>query len=102
MCNTVPGSLSKAGRMRRHLGWIAVCGFAAALLLLGSAWVLSGRGTWRDVTLRFSEWKLPRCAALSGQSANRTIAWVGGESIGMAIPATLRYRPGAGDQVSIT
>jgi hypothetical protein len=87
--------------MRRHLGWIAAAGFAAAILLLGTAWVLSGRGTWRDVTLRFSEWRLPRCEAPSGQSASRKIAWDGGESVGIAIPATLRYQPGSGDQVSI-
>lgn len=87
--------------MRRHLGWIAIAGFAAAVILLGGAWLLSGRGGPSDIARRFSEWNLPRCGAPSGQSASREIAWEGADSVGIAIPATLRYRPGTGENMKV-
>lgn len=88
--------------MRKHLGSIAAGGLFIAVVFLGGAWLLEGRGAWRDFAVSMSEWRLPRCEALSGRAGIRTIAWTGGESVGVAIPATLRYEPGAGDQVSIT
>lgn len=87
--------------MRKHLGLIAIGGLFIAAIFLGGAWLLEGRGGWRDFAHSVSEWRLPRCEALSGRTAIRTIAWNGGESVGVGIPATLRYAPGTGDQVSI-
>jgi hypothetical protein len=87
--------------MRKHLGLIAAGGLFVAAIFLGGAWLLEGRGGWRDFAHGVSEWRLPRCEALSGRSDVRTIAWSGRESVGVAIPATLRYEPGSGDQVSI-
>ncbi|MBS0280118.1 MAG: DUF2807 domain-containing protein [Proteobacteria bacterium] len=87
--------------MRKHLGLIAIGGLFIAAIFLGGAWLLEGRSGWRDFRLGISEWRLPRCEALSGRAGIREIAWSGGESVGVAIPATLRYEPGTGDQVSI-
>lgn len=87
--------------MRKHLGSIAFGGLFIAVIFLGGAWLLEGRGDWRDFAHSVSEWRLPRCEALSGRAGIRNIAWNAGESVGVAIPATLRYEPGAGDQVSI-
>ena len=87
--------------MRKRLGLIATAGLLIAVIFLGGFWLLEGRNGWRDVSLRYSQWRLPRCEALSGKAGTREIAWTGGESVGIAIPATLRYQPGAGDQVRI-
>ena len=88
--------------MRKHLGSIAIGGLFVAVIFLGGAWLLEGRGGWRDFAHSVSEWRLPRCDALSGRPGTRSIAWSGGQSVGVAIPATLRYEPGGGDQVSIS
>jgi hypothetical protein len=37
----------------------------------------------------------------SGQQGSRSLAWNGGDSVAIAIPAMVHYRPGAGDQVVI-
>ena len=87
--------------MRKHLGSIAVGGLFIAAIFLGGAWLLEGRSGWRDFAQGISEWRLPRCEALSGQQGSRSIAWSGGEGVGVAIPATLRYEPGTSDQVRI-
>ena len=87
--------------MRKRLGLIATAGLFIAVIFLGGFWLLEGRNGWRDVSLRYSQWRLPRCEALSGKAGTREIAWTGGESVGIAIPATLRYAPGTGDQVHI-
>jgi hypothetical protein len=87
--------------MQRHLGWIAIAGFAVAAIFLGGAWLLTGRGGPSDIARHFSEWNLPRCGPLSGRPASREIAWDGADKVGIAIPATLRYRPGTGDNVKV-
>ena len=87
--------------MRKYLGSIAIGGLFIAVVFLGGAWLLEGRNGWRDFMLSMSEWRLPRCEALSGRAGIRNIAWNGGESVGVAIPTTLRYAPGTGDQVRI-
>jgi hypothetical protein len=87
--------------MRKHLGWIAIGGLFIALIFLGGAWLLAGRNDWREFAQRYTDWTLPRCEALSGRTASRKIAWSGRESVGVAIPSTLRYRPGSGDQVTV-
>lgn len=87
--------------MRKRLGLIATVGLSIAVIFLGGFVLLEGRNGWRDVSLRYSQWRLPHCEALSGKAGTREIAWTGGDSVGMAIPATLRYAPGTGDQVRI-
>ncbi len=87
--------------MRKRLGLIAAAGLSIAVIFLGGFWILEGRNGWRDVSLRYSQWRLPHCEALSGKAGTREVAWTGGESVGIAIPATLRYTPGTGDQVRI-
>ena len=38
----------------------------------------------------------------SGQQGSRNIPWNGGDSVAIAIPAMVHYRPGAGDMVQVT
>lgn len=88
--------------MRKHLGWIAAAGLAACVLLLGGAWLIAGKAGLGDIALRLSAARLPICRGDgSDRPVSREIAWDGADSIGIAIPATVRYSPGSGDQVKV-
>ena len=89
--------------MRKYLVWIAAGGFLASAAFLTGAWLISGGGGWNEFLLRASAARLPACGeALAGQSASRDIAWNAGDSVGVAIPATVRYSPGNGAGMKVS
>lgn len=89
--------------MRKNLGLIAILGFAAALVFLAAAWLMSGKAGLFDFTLRLAELRLPACRGdAAGRTATRDIAWDGSPSMGTALPATVHYRPGSGDRLKVT
>jgi hypothetical protein len=86
--------------MRKHLGLIAIAGFVAAVLLLIAAWRMGGGGTLGDMAMRLSQARLPLCAEeAAGKSMSREIAWTGGETVSVDIPADIENRPGDSDQM---
>ena len=89
--------------MRKNLGLIAVIGFAASAALLAGAWLISGKGGLADFSLRLAQIRLPACGDdNAGHTATREIAWDGTPRVGLAIPATVRYRPGSGGTLKAT
>lgn len=88
--------------MQKHLGWIAAGGFVAAAIFLIGAWLISGKLGLGDIALRLSGSGLPACRDdVSGRVASRDIAWDGSSRMGIAMPATVRYRPGSGDLLKV-
>jgi len=89
--------------MRKNLGLIAVIGFAAAAAFLAGAWLLSGKAKLSDIMLRLSSAGLPSCGEVgAGRTASRTLDWDGSIRMGIAIPATVHYRPGSGEKLLVT
>lgn len=82
--------------MRSKLAMIALSGFAISAVCLGGAAALGVN------KIGFGDFDLPRCdLSPTGQSASRNLAWDGSDSAGIAVPATVHYRRGQGDQVVV-
>ena len=89
--------------MGKKLGLIAVAGLVAAVILLGVAWRLTGNRGVGEMALRLAEWRLPRCAEpFAGHTTSRDLAWTGGDSVAIGVPAAMHYQPGTGDKLTVT
>ena len=86
--------------MRKYLGLIAIAGLLAAVLLLYASWRTGGGGTLADIALRIAQSRLPLCAEeAAGKTMSREIAWTGGETVSVDIPADIENRPGDSDKM---
>jgi Putative auto-transporter adhesin, head GIN domain len=94
--------------MRKKLAVIAVTGFAVSALCLGGAFALGG-GQLGDAVFNLGnigdDFGLPRCDISGSPVATeqtRSMAWDGDEgSVAIAIPATVHYQAGMGDQLIV-
>ena len=81
---------------------VGISGLVVCGVCLGAAAAIGGKAL-RDAHSEFDGlWGGKHCGFdLSGQEGSRSLAWTGGDSVAIAIPAKVHYRPGAGDQVVI-
>ncbi len=85
--------------MRSKFAMIALSGFAISALSLGGILLTGGPAD----AAAFSIFGLPRCDfEPTGRSATRRLAWDGSDTAGIAVPASVHYRRGQGDQVVVT
>jgi Putative auto-transporter adhesin, head GIN domain len=88
--------------MRTKLAVIALSGFAVAVACLGAAGALDA-GKLADSIAGFGDSNLPRCdLSLTGQQATRKFNWDGSDTAGVAVPASVHYHRGQGDQLVVT
>jgi hypothetical protein len=88
--------------MRKNLGLIAVIGFAASVVFLAGAWLMSGKANWSGILFRLSAADLPSCGEENaGRAASRALDWDGSERVGVAIPAIVHYRPGSAEKLVV-
>jgi Putative auto-transporter adhesin, head GIN domain len=88
--------------MRTKLALIALSGFTVAAVCLGGAFALGGKMNIADAITSFGDSDLPRCEALTAQSATRSLPWDNSDTAGVAVPANVHYRRGQGDQLVVT
>ena len=82
---------------------VGITGLVVCGVCLAAAAAIGGKAL-QDAQV--SEFRRPdgpaRCDfEASGQQGSRSLAWNGGDSVAIAIPAMVHYRPGTGDQVVI-
>jgi len=87
--------------MPRTLGWIAALGLGVGVVSLSLAYATGGGEV--DRLLSRSRFALQSCSDNKGTSggAERRLAWTGGDTIDIALPATVHFRGGAGDEVVV-
>jgi hypothetical protein len=82
--------------MRTTLAIMLLSGLAISAASLGAA---AAFGAGRS---GFGDFDLPLCDPVpAGQSATRSLNWDGSDTAGIAVPATVHYRRGQGDQVVV-
>ena len=87
--------------MVRPLGWIAAVGLSAGVVFLSLAYATGGRDVRRIAGFDFD---LPfggSCEKNGATATERRLAWTGGDTIGIAVPSTVHYRGGSGDEVIV-
>ncbi|HXR94563.1 MAG TPA: DUF2807 domain-containing protein [Rhizomicrobium sp.] len=83
--------------MRTSLAVLALSGVALSIACLGAAAAAQGAGR-----ISFFGSDMPRCdLSTTGQTATRSLKWDGSDTAGIAVPATVHYRRGQGDQVVV-
>ena len=89
--------------MVRTLGWIAAGGLSIGFVSLALAYVVAGRDL--DALLGRSTFLAHSCgdgsAKGDGKPTERRLAWQGGDTVEIALPATVRYRGGEGSEVIV-
>src|SRR6476469_4377686 len=87
--------------MPRTLGWIAAIGLGVGVVSLSLAYVTGGRDVGR--LLGRGQFALQSCGGKNGTAggSERRLAWTGGDTIDIALPATVHFRGGAGDEVIV-
>lgn len=91
--------------MIRKLGWLAAGGFGVGIIAFGLVAALGAHELpWRQIS---SIWPLAS-ACPGGEDVNvdptvteRHWAWEGGDSVEIAVPGTVHYRGGRGDEVTV-
>jgi hypothetical protein len=84
--------------MLRTLAVIAGAGLTISALSLGLAHALGGPD-WDDMDFDgFDFGGSARCDR-DGPQGTRNLAWAGGDTVRINVPATVHYRPGSGDQL---
>lgn len=88
----------------KHLGWIALGGFAVGFVSLGAAYAAGGKELWQLDNI--PTWGLIHaaqgsCGGSTTENAERRFAWTGGESVDIAVSGNVRYKVGDGDEVVI-
>jgi hypothetical protein len=87
--------------MVKNLGWIAVGGLSVGVACLSLASVIGGDGVYNLVGRGFA---FDRSCVGDGAKADQNVserrwAWDGGDTIDIAVPATVHFRGGDGDEV---
>jgi hypothetical protein len=87
--------------MVRNLGWVAVGGLSIGVASLSLAAAIGGDGVYGLVGRGFAfDRSCAGDSAKSDQNASeRRWAWDGGDTIDIAVPATVHFRGGDGDEV---
>jgi hypothetical protein len=92
--------------MTKKLGWIATIGFAVGFTALLVAFATGGSEAVEWARLQNlgdkTFWKM-RCenTAATDGATERRWAWDGGDAVTIAVPATVRYRGGEGEEVVV-
>ena len=94
--------MSGRGFFSRNLALIAIVAFGAAAIALSGAWLMMGSMGIADFAIGLANARLPVCGDLAGRTASRELAWNAGGTASIGIPATLRYSPHNGAQVTVT
>ncbi len=85
--------------MVRPLGWVAAGGLGVGVVFLSLVYVTGGNDMRRLVDLGLS---LSRsCDSKGATASERRLAWNGGDTINIALPATVHYSGGLGDEVIV-
>ena len=89
--------------MAKTLGWIAVGGLGVGFVSLALAYVLAGRDL--DALLDRGSFLAHSCGDGSGKvdakQTERRLAWQGGDTVEISLPASVRYRGGEGSEVIV-
>jgi hypothetical protein len=89
--------------MLKKLAVVAVSGLVVCAICLGAAAAIGGKALHESGFDFGSFGDSPRCAfAPSDAQGSRSLAWSGGDSVAIAIPAKVHYRRGTGDQVVLS
>lgn len=87
--------------MSTKLAFIALSGFALSIAGLGAATALDAGPLAHAIS--FGDFDLPRCdLSPAGHTGTRSLAWDGSDSAGIAVPATVHYHRGRGDQLVVS
>ncbi|MFI5001481.1 MAG: hypothetical protein ACHQK9_16500, partial [Reyranellales bacterium] len=85
--------------MARKLGWIAAGGLGVGVVFLSLAYATGGSELRRSVDLDFAFGR--SCDKNSAAASERRLKWDGGDTVDIALPATVHYRGGEGDEVIV-
>src|SRR5437868_10441002 len=83
--------------MTRKLAWIAGGGLFIGIACLVLAFFAGGRGDGCVPALTGRPCDMHADSAIT----ERHLAWPGGDTIGIAVPATIRYRGGSGSDIVV-
>ena len=86
--------------MVRPLGWIAIGGLSVGVVSLTLAYALGDNAVHRLVDVG-SYFGASCGGAASATLGERRLAWSGGDTVDVALPGTVRYRGGDGDEVIV-
>ena len=89
--------------MARTLGWIAAGGLGMGFVALALAYVVAGRDL--DALLDRSSFLAHSCGdgsvTADRKVTERRLAWEGGDTVEISLPASVRYRGGEGNEVVV-
>jgi hypothetical protein len=93
----------KEARMAKTLGWIAVGGLSVGFVSLAIAYVLAGRDF--DALLDHGSFLAHSCGdgsdKVDAKQTERRLAWEGGDTVEISLPASVRYRGGEGSEIIV-
>ena len=88
--------------MSKKLTIVAASGIVIGLVLLATAALVGGQELRRQNWDIGALWGEERCGVtLANRRGSRSLAWNGGDHVGIRVPADVRYRRGQGEQVVI-
>jgi len=83
--------------MSSTLGRIAIFGLAIGIVSLGLAYAVGG-GDFYSLADRSGAFA-QACGEAASSASERRLAWTGGDAIDIAVPATVRFRGGEGNEI---
>jgi hypothetical protein len=87
--------------MSRILGWVATIGLSVGVISLGIAYALGGRDLAHLLERSTFTFQACKDGAASQRVTERHLTWSGGDAIEIALPATVRFRGGKGDDILV-
>ena len=87
--------------MARTLGWVAAGGLAGGVFFLAMAVATGGHDVRRLIEASLSLGRSCGGDDAATTLSERRLAWTGGDTVEIALPATVRYRAGEGDEVIV-
>ena len=87
--------------MKEHLGKIAVAGLAIGIAAFGLGYALEGSGRMEFSDRHRSKDLACLDATVAGDASTKNWAWDDADTITIAVPGTLHYRGGDGDQLVV-
>ncbi|HTR85913.1 MAG TPA: DUF2807 domain-containing protein [Reyranella sp.] len=90
--------------MSNTLGRIAAAGLGTGVVCLAIAWTIGGHdldGLWQHDRWAWRGHGCERTATADNASAERRLAWTGGDTIEIALPATVHFRAGEGPDLIV-